>query len=225
MHNSYISCDCQRGCHLIVFPILHRSLAVNLDNQNGRQPACQELVLEAASFFFLAFLFISISTKCFLLYDKVKLRPIFTQLKEQLLESKLHHSCHNAISVCIIVARPQLQQPWLCQWKWDNRRFAIKTMKWPIYLKGTNKKSHQEFFCSLGFQEIISCFFKWLNAIITVNPNYIFCLLICFCIWISEFMFMFHTFNEQKKMRWDEITSKQIWVDLKCELKKSGRLI
>lgn len=50
--------------------------------------------------FALAFLFISITTKCFLLYDKAKLRPIFTLLGEQLLESKLDHSCHNAISVC-----------------------------------------------------------------------------------------------------------------------------
>lgn len=67
--------------------------------------------------FHLAFLFISIPTKCFLLYDKAKLWAIFTLLGEQLLESKLDHSCHNAISLCITIAGHQLQQSQLYQWK------------------------------------------------------------------------------------------------------------
>lgn len=58
----------------------------------------------------MAFLFIGISTKCFLLYDKAKLRPIFALLREQLLESKLDHSCHNAISLCITIACHQQQK-------------------------------------------------------------------------------------------------------------------
>lgn len=63
----------------------------------------------------LAFLFISISTKCFLLYDKAKLKPIFTLLGEQLLKSQLDHSCHTAILLC--TACHQLQQSLLWQWK------------------------------------------------------------------------------------------------------------
>lgn len=86
--------------------------------------------------FALVFLFISIPTKCFLLYDKAKLRPIFTLLREQLLESKLDHSCHNAISLCITIACHQLQQSLLCQWK-DCRKLRINTMKWSIYSTGT----------------------------------------------------------------------------------------
>lgn len=58
----------------------------------------------------LVFLFMSIPTKCFLLYDKAKLWPIFTLLGEQLLESKLDHSCQNAISLHITIACHQHRQ-------------------------------------------------------------------------------------------------------------------
>jgi len=87
----------------------------------------------------LAVLFISISTKSFLLYDMAKLRPIFTLMRQQLLESKLDHSCHNAISVWITIAFDQLQQSLLCQWKGD-RGFVIDTMKWAIYSSGGTDK-------------------------------------------------------------------------------------
>lgn len=87
--------------------------------------------------FALAFLFISIPTKCFLLYYKAKLRPIFTLLGEQLLESKLDHSCNNAISLCITIARHQHQQSLFYQWEEDSRRLRINRVKWSIYSRGT----------------------------------------------------------------------------------------
>lgn len=102
--------------------------------------------------FALVFLFISIPTKCFLLYDKAKLRPIFTLLREQLLESKLDHSCHNAISLCITIACHQLQQSLLCQWK-GCRRLRFNRMKWSIYSSGTMENVARHAFIFLRIPE------------------------------------------------------------------------
>lgn len=103
----------------------------------------------------LAFLFISIPTKCFLLYDKAKLRPIFALLGEQLLESKLDHSCHNAISLCITIACHQHQQSLLCQWEAGSRRIRINTMKWSINSSGMMKNTARYVWvCFFDFPQI-----------------------------------------------------------------------
>lgn len=126
--------------------------------------------------FALAFLFISISTKCFLLYDKAKLRPIFTLLGEQLLESKLDRSCHNAISLCNTVAYYQLQQSLLCQWKGTTGNSKSKHKKWSIYVSGTmeNMSRYVFTFHRFFFQKTI-CYIKEFSIWVSTYLYYQMC--------------------------------------------------